>query len=132
MPSPESIVIAHIGGEVADLDGKISPGIRASGIALPAATYRATIQAHPAMNGASTVQRVQIELDIVAETYAEARVLADAVAAACDHATVSGLQSLHVEGQSTDTALPDDGQGDAERIATITLVAWTATTATEE
>lgn len=132
MPSAESLIIAHIEAGVTDLSGKISPHLRAQGTALPVATYRVNTQAQSAMNAASAISRVSIDLDVLADTHAEARILADAVAAACDHATVSGIQSLHVESQTSDVATPDDGQGDAERIASLTLVAWTSTIAEED
>ncbi len=132
MPSAESLIIAHIETEVTDLAGKISPFLRAQGTALPCARYQVSAQSHSAMNAASAIQRVTLELEVIADTHAEARILADAVAAACDHATVSGIQSLHVESQTSDVATPDDGQGDAERIASLTLVAWTSTIAEED
>ena len=129
MASPEADIVAHIEAQVTDLADKVFPHLRGEGTALPCAVYRVSRQPYPAMNGASTIARMQLDLEIIADTHAEARILADAVEAACDHATVSGIQSLHVDSQSSEAAIPDDGKGDAARSVNITLVAWTSTLA---
>lgn len=122
MPSLPSSIYAKLD---AALDVPISPELRRAGDPTPAVVYElAQVSDVLAMDGTSTgFAVVQARFDCVADGFAAANALAASVVTALDGKWTQGGIAFVATATETSTAraVPDDGQEDAERIATVVM-----------
>lgn len=113
------------GSVTSEVGQRISPQLRRQGDDTPCIVYEvAEIVRYDTMQAAGTLCRVTMRLDCVADGYATCRNIAAGVRSAVDGQKFTGVEYCSIQSETTSAAVPDDGQGDAERITTITLVAW--------
>lgn len=124
----EAPIIAYLlaDSSVSSLVGqRISPQLRRQGDAVPAIVYEVVdVTRYDTLASKSTLSRMTLRFDCVAESYALARSVAMAVRTCLDGASFTGVDRTSVQGETSSVAAPDYGQGDAERITTLTVVAW--------
>lgn len=121
MPSFSEVIFSKLDGALAV---PVSPELRRAEDATPAVVYEVTEWAPDFALDGSTVGTASatVRFDCVADRYAAANDLATDVVAALDGSwTLSGLKVVAVSATvSTSRAMPDDGQEDAERVASVT------------
>lgn len=104
---------------------RVSPQLRRQGDSTPAIVYEVSeVIRYDTMQAAGTLCRLSMRIDCIADGYADSRDVAAGVRAAVDGQGFTGVLRCAVVSETTGAAVPDDGQGDAERITTLTLVAW--------
>lgn len=82
------------------MGGRVYPVVLAQETAYPAAAINvASVKAANSKTQASTLDRVEVQLDVYATTYASAAAAAAAIRTAIDYQTTGSLQHIQFEGQ---------------------------------
>ena len=124
----EAGIISHVmadSGVVAAVGSRVSPQLRRQGDATPAIVYEVVdVTTYDTLAAKGTLARMTIRFDCVADGYGTSRGVADTLRTCLDGASFDNVQRIFVQQETSSAAIPDDGQGDAERITTLTAVAW--------
>ena len=122
MRSLHSSIYGRLNGQVS---ASISPELRRGGVEIPCVVYDLSDQSHDyAMDGtAMGTGTVSVRFDCVAATYAAANTLAMAVADRMGGSWTQATIAFYATAISTSLAriIPDDGQEDVSRVATVSI-----------